>query len=564
MADNTYRALVVDDEPAVRNLAIRALQREGFSCDAAADGVEAEQMIPGRRYDVIVTDLRMPNKNGHVLASNILLMPNHPVVVIVTGVLEPKIAKDMTMRGVDCIEFKPVNYPLFAAKVRGLVDGRKLHAGAEKPELPLPPAFSENSCHLTSGVKTERTMVGKQDMEGKLTQLTRILPISGIAFDIFNMASAESYNNYEIAAAVGRDATLSVDILRLANSAYYNYSTKKIISLVKAISRIGQKRVGELALATSMMVALTPSVLPWMDLGLTWHRSMAAAVAIDYLAEKKGIPQKENRLFLSSITYPLGRVALCMLYPNKYREMIKICRENHLSLKDQERLYFALSPEEAMGYLLKVWNIPSVLFEPLVYSSQSYNSVASLNGPLSTRVELLKVGMLVAEIAVGKWESWDRIEPPPAPLLDRLGIKGYGRIIEATRRDYKDLIRFRENIFQQEEKDAPEISEKSPRDVFYHNLAAESFDFLGEILSRSGFDLKDCRLDELQPDDPVIVNCVGVPAHRLVANLKRTDGNPKMLIVTIASQTENYSRFGRVISLPASYDALRTACREIL
>ena len=233
-------------------------------------------------------------------------------------------------------------------------------------------------------------MVGKQDIEGKLTQLTKILPISTVAFDIFNMTSAETYENAKIAAAAGRDATLGVDILRLANSSYYNYSSKKIVNLSEAISHIGQKRVGELALATNMMVALTPRVLPWMDIELTWHRSMTASVATDYLAEKMGIPQKENRLFLSSISYPLGRIALCMLYPEIYQKMIRLCQANQGSLKDEERQFFSLPPEEVMGFLLKAWNIPSLVFEPLVYSSRAYNTIASLGEPLSTRVELLE------------------------------------------------------------------------------------------------------------------------------------------------------------------------------
>jgi hypothetical protein len=217
-----------------------------------------------------------------------------------------------------------------------------------------------------------------------------------------------------------------------------------------------------------------------------------------------------------------------------------------------------------MGFLLKAWNIPACLYEPLIYSSQSYNSVASLNGPLATKVELLKVAILIAEIAVGRWESWDRIEPPPAPLLDRLGIDSYGQVIKETQRDYKDLIRFRENIFQGEETKAPEISKKPTRTIFYCNLAAEAFDFPGEIISRSGIALEKCELDEIGTDDPVIVNCIGVPAHRLVASLKTPESNPNMLILTVSSQTENFSRFGRVLSLPASYDSLRTACFELL
>ncbi len=463
MSDKPYRALIVDDEPAVRILATRAMQSEGFSCDAAADGEAAEEKISSCSYDVIITDLRMPNMNGHALASNILLQEDRPAIVILTGVLEPKIAKDLTSRGVDYIEFKPVDYYLLAAKVKGLVNGRNRRGKTVKTSVAASnQQLSRNTLAALEEVKIERTMIRKEDIEGKLSQLTKILPISTVAFDVFNMTCTETYENAKIAAVAGCDATLGVDILRIANSSFYNYTSKKIIDLTEAIAHIGQKRIGELALATNMMTALTRNTLPWMDVDLTWRRSMAASVAIDHLASKLHIPRKENRLFLCSTSYPLGRIALCMLYPEIYGKMIKLCQGNRQSLKDEERQFFALPPEEVMGILLKAWNIPSLVFEPLVHSSRTYNSIAALGEPLSTRVKLLKIAILIAEISVGKWESWDRIELPPAQLLTRLGIGSIGEIIEKTKKDSEELIRFREDKSQSQEAKNSETTEKSP------------------------------------------------------------------------------------------------------
>ena len=39
-----YRALVVDDEAAVQRLLIGALKHQGFQCDSASDGEEAEEL----------------------------------------------------------------------------------------------------------------------------------------------------------------------------------------------------------------------------------------------------------------------------------------------------------------------------------------------------------------------------------------------------------------------------------------------------------------------------------------------------------------------------------------
>lgn len=52
-------------------------------------------------------------------------MQPRPVVVVLTGVMEPRIAKDLMARGIDDILFKPTPFRSFAAKVRALVDRRR-------------------------------------------------------------------------------------------------------------------------------------------------------------------------------------------------------------------------------------------------------------------------------------------------------------------------------------------------------------------------------------------------------------------------------------------------------
>ena len=59
------RALVVDDEPQVRTLVGRALVDEQIVCDFAEDGAAAQKKLEETRYDIVLTDLRMPNVNGH-------------------------------------------------------------------------------------------------------------------------------------------------------------------------------------------------------------------------------------------------------------------------------------------------------------------------------------------------------------------------------------------------------------------------------------------------------------------------------------------------------------------
>jgi DNA-binding response OmpR family regulator len=125
MTKESYRALVVDDDRAVRHLTSLALAKEGFVCEAAVDGLHAKEILTAASYDVVVTDLRMPCLNGHALVVDLLKVTERPLIVILTGVFEPRLARDLIARGVDCVDFKPVRYDLFAAKVKAMTDRRK-------------------------------------------------------------------------------------------------------------------------------------------------------------------------------------------------------------------------------------------------------------------------------------------------------------------------------------------------------------------------------------------------------------------------------------------------------
>lgn len=149
MSGYRYSALVVDDEDAVRKLTVRALERHGFHCSEAADGADAARLLAVRHYHVLISDLRMPNGNGYSLATDVLERAERPLIVILTGVMEPRLAQDLVRRGVDDIMFKPVDYEMFAGKVAGLM-ARRVDQGSQPDECTLPTGSPEMDGLATS------------------------------------------------------------------------------------------------------------------------------------------------------------------------------------------------------------------------------------------------------------------------------------------------------------------------------------------------------------------------------------------------------------------------------
>jgi len=58
------RALIVDDEPGLRRVLVIMLRKEGCVVDAASGRAELEDLLSRERYDLLVTDMRMPDITG--------------------------------------------------------------------------------------------------------------------------------------------------------------------------------------------------------------------------------------------------------------------------------------------------------------------------------------------------------------------------------------------------------------------------------------------------------------------------------------------------------------------
>ena len=124
MTEQVPTALVVADDEVARNMLMFALRNEGVVCEHAIDGDDALAACDQHAFDVVITDLHMPNKNGHSLVTELLERERRPMIVVHTAVLEPRLTKDLMGRGVDDIVYKPTDYRVLAVKTRCLVARR--------------------------------------------------------------------------------------------------------------------------------------------------------------------------------------------------------------------------------------------------------------------------------------------------------------------------------------------------------------------------------------------------------------------------------------------------------
>lgn len=56
--------LIIDDSESIREVVVFTLEKDGHNVTAAVDGKDALQYLDGRKIDLIITDLHMPNMDG--------------------------------------------------------------------------------------------------------------------------------------------------------------------------------------------------------------------------------------------------------------------------------------------------------------------------------------------------------------------------------------------------------------------------------------------------------------------------------------------------------------------
>src|SRR2546423_2774090 len=89
MADRAPQSttiLVVEDRDDVRQVIVRSLGQEGYRVVEAGDGVQALALFDGgRRIDLVITDIAMPNMGGLQLAQHLTLIAPTPLFLFISG-----------------------------------------------------------------------------------------------------------------------------------------------------------------------------------------------------------------------------------------------------------------------------------------------------------------------------------------------------------------------------------------------------------------------------------------------------------------------------------------------
>jgi two-component system chemotaxis response regulator CheY len=85
--------LAVDDSASMRKMVSFTLRAAGYDVEEAVDGVDALEKAQVRKFDCVVTDVNMPNKDGITLIRDLRALPDYKFIPMLMLTTESGIEK---------------------------------------------------------------------------------------------------------------------------------------------------------------------------------------------------------------------------------------------------------------------------------------------------------------------------------------------------------------------------------------------------------------------------------------------------------------------------------------
>jgi two-component system, OmpR family, alkaline phosphatase synthesis response regulator PhoP len=114
-----YRALIVEDDPAINRLVAKLLSRRNIEIDTATDGRTAIDKLRTNQYSVLVLDLMVPELNGFEIIE-FVKAENIKVPIAVVSAVSQQALTQLDLDYVKLVISKPFDVDEFTNGVLGL------------------------------------------------------------------------------------------------------------------------------------------------------------------------------------------------------------------------------------------------------------------------------------------------------------------------------------------------------------------------------------------------------------------------------------------------------------
>ena len=334
--------LFVDDERSI----LKSLERLFFDSDIDAlfadSGAEGLKILGNQPIDIVVSDMKMPEMDGHQFLRQVKKSFPGTTRIILSGYASENELFESIIDGSNSLYLlKPWKGEELKTTIEHIFAARDLYRNLSILEF--------------------------------ANKLENLSMIPGIYNSVSNLIEQDA-DISAIANVIEGDPTVTASVLRVVNSAFYNIKTA---SITQAITFLGLPVVKSIVLSCGLLQSVRIHFPPFNLQRLARHATRTNMLVSAIYAKVYGSAMPDS-IATAGLLHNIGFVLFLHYFPEKY----KLILQEYLNLEGQELLpvlekeRIGVTHAELGGYLLDWWALPYSIVEcALFHNTPLHGSV---------------------------------------------------------------------------------------------------------------------------------------------------------------------------------------------
>jgi putative nucleotidyltransferase with HDIG domain len=339
------KILFVDDEPNI----IQGIKRMFYNMKNewemffALSGEEALRLLEKGSFDVVISDMRMPNMDGAELLNKVCDLYPQTVRIILSGHSDEKMI---------------------------------LRAAKSTHQFLAKPCSSEILKDTIERAIALRDVLINENLIKIVTGVSSLPSLPDLYYKLVDELNAEESSLKKIGDIIKSDIVMTAKILQLVNSAFFGLP-QSITSPQQAVNLLGTETIKALILSIGIFSAFSKVHSHGFSLENLWEHSMhVGALAKKIMLSETSDVKKSEEAVIAGLLHDIGKLILIQTegYSKKVGDLLL---ETEITTTEAEYQVFGTSHAEVGGYLLALWGLPGVIIESVAYHHNPSNSNTS-------------------------------------------------------------------------------------------------------------------------------------------------------------------------------------------
>lgn len=355
MSDRT-KILFVDDEINILNGLKRSLHSMSQEWDMSfTDSARnAMNILSEDEYDIVVTDMRMPELSGLDLLKYVYLNYPKMVRIILSGHTDRSIIM----------------------KTIGLA-----HQFFTKPS---------NSDDLIDALKKIiyiRSYLNNTEIL-KILSLLKSIPVMPVIYnELIALMNDEEVSLKKVGDLISKDIGLSTKILQLVNSSFFAVM-RHVSDIHQAINLLGMEIIKDMLLSFQVFTQVDKNLVKDFHLSELWTHSLATAYIAKSIAKDLNLSIEIAEMsFIAGILHDVGKLILVTEFSNEYHQVIDLNKNQKMGVIEAENKILGISHNVIVAYLASIWGFSQSVIEA-TFLHHNPGMISTTNITITTCIHL--------------------------------------------------------------------------------------------------------------------------------------------------------------------------------